>query len=145
MRGQPLWPPAVSRLAARPSQSNPRGSGPGVLKRERGHMTTETGVAEVAVFGAIQPNDIARENFVHKGLLYPPLQWSWKRGILVSPCPSVCLSVCGQNCVCSVSSTILIGSISYLHILSRNFRRCVACDVCFKIQKIEILATSLNL
>ena len=27
MRGRPLWPPAVSRLAARPSQSNPRGSG----------------------------------------------------------------------------------------------------------------------
>ena len=45
------------------------------------------------------------------------------------------LSVCGQNCVRSVSSTILIGSISYLHILSSNFRRCVACNVRFKIQK----------
>ena len=43
------------------------------------------------------------------------------------------LSVCGQNGVRSVSSTILIGSISYLHILSSNFRRCVACNVCFKI------------
>ena len=43
------------------------------------------------------------------------------------------LSVCGQNRICSVSSTILIGSISYLHILSSNFRRCVACNVCFKI------------
>ena len=50
-------------------------------------------------------------------LLYPPLQRSWKGGILVSPCPSVRLSVCGQNRVRSVSSTILIGSISYLHIL----------------------------
>ena len=49
-------------------------------------------------------------------LLYPPLQRSWKGGILVSPCPSVRLSVCGQNRVRSVSSTILIGSISYLHI-----------------------------
>ena len=39
------------------------------------------------------------------------------------------LSVCGQNRVRSVSSTILIGSISYLHILSSNFRRCVACKV----------------
>ena len=52
------------------------------------------------------------------------------KGILVSPCPSVHqsvrLSVCGQNRVCSVSSTILNGSISYLHILSSNFRRCVA-------------------
>ena len=45
------------------------------------------------------------------------------------------LSVWGQNCVCSVSSTILIRSISYFHILSSNFRRGVACNACFKIQK----------
>ena len=38
----------------------------------------------------------------------------------------VCPSVCGQNRVCSVSSIILAGSISYLHILSSTFRRCVA-------------------
>ena len=37
------------------------------------------------------------------------------------------MSVRGQNHVCSVSSTIHAGSISYLHILSSNFRRCVAC------------------
>ena len=49
--------PAVPRLAARPSQSNPRGSGPEVLKRERDHVTSETGVAEAAVFGALQPNN----------------------------------------------------------------------------------------
>ena len=55
------------------------------------------------------------------------------------------LSVCGQNRVRSVSSTILIGSISYLHILSSNFRRCVACNARFKIQKFEILANFLNL
>ena len=55
------------------------------------------------------------------------------------------LSVCGQNRVRSVSSTILIGSISYLHILSSNFRKCVACNVCFKIKKCEILANSWNL
>ena len=30
-----------------------------------------------------------------------------------SVCPSVHLSVCGQNPVCCVSSTILVGSISY--------------------------------
>ena len=41
------------------------------------------------------------------------------------------LSVCGQNRVRSVYSTILIGSISYLHILSSNFRRCVACNARF--------------
>ena len=36
--------------------------------------------------------------------------------------------------VSSVSSTILAGSISYLHILSSNFRRCVTCTLCFKIR-----------
>ena len=45
----------------------------------------------------------------------------------------------------SVSSTIFIGSISYLHILSSNLRRCVACKVCCKIQQFVILANSLNL
>ena len=50
------------------------------------------------------------------------------------------LVVCGQNRVRSVSSTILIGYISYLHILSSNFRRCVACNARFKIQTFEILA-----
>ena len=49
------------------------------------------------------------------------------------------LSVCGQNRVHSVSSTVLAGSISYLHTLSSNFRRCVACKVVFKIKKIEVL------
>ena len=45
------------------------------------------------------------------------------------------LSVCGQNQVPSVSSIILVGSISYLHILSKNnFRICVAVGkVCFEI------------
>ena len=63
-----------------------------------------------------------------------------KGGILVSPCLSVCPSICGQNHVRSVSSTILAGSISYLHILSGNFRRCVASKVFFKIEKFEVLA-----
>ena len=59
-------------------------------------------------------------------------QWSWG-GILVSfclfVCPSVSPSICTPNHVCSVSSTILARSISYLHILSTNFRRCVTCRV----------------
>ena len=54
------------------------------------------------------------------------------------------LSVCGQNSVHSVFSTILAGSISYLHILSSNFRRCVAMVVS-QFKKFEILANSLNL
>ena len=64
-------------------------------------------------------------------LIIPPIQRSWKGVILVSRCPSVCPSVrpsvCGQNRVRSVSSTILAESISYLHISSSNFRRCVTC------------------
>ena len=39
-------------------------------------------------------------------------------GFTLSVRLSVRLSVCGQNRVCSVFSTILVGSISYLHILS---------------------------
>ena len=58
----------------------------------------------------------------------------WYHLVRLSVCLSVRLSVCGQNCVRSVSSTILIGSISYLHILSSNFRRCVVCNAHFKIQ-----------
>ena len=37
------------------------------------------------------------------------------------------MSICGRNHVCSVSSTILVGSILYLHILSSNFSKCVTC------------------
>ena len=57
-----------ARLTARPSQSNPRGSGPEVLKCERGHVTAETGVAEVAVFGALQPN-VIRAGIIYLTLL----------------------------------------------------------------------------
>ena len=68
---------------------------------------------------------------------YTPASTKLKGGLLVSRRPSVCpsvrLSVRGHNRVCSVSSTILVRSISYLHILSSNFRRCVAYQVYFKI------------
>ena len=94
--------------------------------------------------------------------LYSKLSWSWSTLVQVMACcltaPShylnqmwchytprfnevergvywyhlVRLSVCGQNRVRSVSSTILIGSISYLHILSSTFRRCVACNARLK-------------
>ena len=37
------------------------------------------------------------------------------------------------SCVRSVAPTVLVGSISYLYILSSDFRRCVACKVSFKI------------
>ena len=59
--------------------------------------------------------------------------------IVVSPCSSVRLSVCGQNRVRCVSSTVLhvASLISYLHILSTNFRRCVMHWVSWKIKKFE--------
>ena len=44
-----------------------------------------------------------------------------------SPKTYVCPSVCPASSVRSVAPTVLVGSISYLHILSSNFRRCVAC------------------
>ena len=78
-------------------------------------------------------------------LIIPPASTKLKggyTGITLSVCPSVRLSVCGQNRVRSVSSTILIGSISYLHILSSNFRRCVACNARFKIKKFVTLTLS---
>ena len=77
----------------------------------------------------IMNNYTPRFNEVERGLY-------WFHLVHQSVHPSVHLSVCGQNCVHSVSSTILIRSISYLHILSRNFSRCVPCYVCFKIPKI---------
>ena len=74
-----------------------------------------------------------------------PFHYTHRFNELVSSCTSFRLSVCGQNRVSSLSSTILFASISYLHILSSNFRRCAACKVYFKTQTFEILANSLNL
>ena len=69
-------------------------------------------------------------------------EWSW-RGVYWFHL--VRLSICVQNRVCSVSSTILARSISYLHTLSSHFRRCVECWFLWQIIKFEILAISLNL
>ena len=61
-----------------------------------------------------------------------------------SVCPSICLLVClsvhPASRVHSVVPTVLVGSISYLYILSSNFRRCVACKVSCKILNFEFLA-----
>ena len=78
-------------------------------------------------------------------LLYPLLEWSWKGGILVSRRLSVCQSVCGQNRVRSISSTILAGSISYLHILTSIFGRCVGCKRYCENPEFEFLANFWNL
>ena len=81
---------------------------------------------------------------IKSSVVIPPASTKLKggyTGITLSVCSSVRLSVCGQNHVCSVSSTIFGGSISYLHILSSNF----CCNAHFKIQKFEILANFFNL
>ena len=103
------------------------------------NRTTFVQMMDCRQFGA-KPLSLGQCRFI-----IPPLQRSWQRGILVSPYPFVRLSVCGQNRVRSVSSTILIRSILYLHILSSNCRRYVACNARFKIQKFEIVANFLNL
>ena len=46
---------------------------------------------------------------------------------------SVCPSVSPTSRIRSVAPTVLVGSISYLYILSSNFRRCAACKVSCKI------------
>ena len=51
--------------------------------------------------------------------------------------PSVCPFVRPAFRVRSVAPTVLVGSISYLYILSSNFRRCVACKVACKISKFD--------
>ena len=53
--------------------------------------------------------------------------------------PAVCPSGRPASHVRSVAPTVLVGSISYLCILSSNFRRCVACKVSCKISKFEFL------
>ena len=76
---------------------------------------------------------------------YAPASTKLKGGKLVSRRQTVCPSVCGHNRVRSVFSTILVGSISYLHILSSNFGRCVACKGYCKIPEFECLVIFWNL
>ena len=54
--------------------------------------------------------------------------------------PSVHPSICPASGVRSVAPTVLVGSISYLHISSSNFSRCVVCKVSCRISKFEFLA-----
>ena len=62
-----------------------------------------------------------------KPLLYPPKYEvvGGYIGFTPSVRPSVCPSVHPASRVRSVAPTVLVGSISYLYILSSNFRRCV--------------------
>ena len=66
------------------------------------------------------------KGFLFERSFYTPRSNEFERFHLVRL--SISLSVCGQNRVRSVSSTIIAGSISYLHVLSTNLRRCVVCQ-----------------
>ena len=74
--------------------------------------------------------------FKHIMLLYP--LYNEVVGGYIGFTPSVRLSI--RPCVCpashvrSVVPTVLVGSISYLYVLTSNFRRCVACKVSYKIK-----------
>ena len=59
--------------------------------------------------------------------------------------PFVRPSIRPASRVRSVAPTFLVGSTSYLYILSNNFRRCITCKVTCKIAKFEFLAIFLNL
>ena len=59
-----------------------------------------------------------------------------------SPKTSVRPSVRPTSRVRSVAPTVFVGSISYLYILSSNFRRCVACIVSCNISKFVTLTLS---
>ena len=103
-------------LGAACSQALPsklRGSGPEVLKRERGHVTSESGLSEVGVFRALQPNGNHRHDrgprWMHYVLscglmrlnitIFTPGQF-WPSGIVIAfVCVCLCQSVC-QSLVC---------------------------------------------
>ena len=95
-------------------------------------------------FNTLSSNEMAyiwptfSDMFSSLKIIIPPVSTKLKRGY-TGFTSSVCPSVCGQNHVPSVSSTILAGSISYLYILSSNFRKCVACKGYCEIPKLEFL------
>ena len=65
--------------------------------------------------------------------------------ICPSICPSIRPSLCGQNHVWSISSTILARPISYLHTLSSNFSGCVASKVLLQNSNIWICGKFFNI
>ena len=84
----------------------------------------------------------------YQKLVIPPASLKVKRrctgfmssigpSICPSVFPSVCPSDCGQNRFCSVSSRILAGFISYLHILSTTSEGVSSVKVIVKFQNLN--------
>ena len=74
---------------------------------------------------------------------YTPASMKWKAGYTGFK-SSVHTSLCGQNRVHSVTSTILLDPF-HIYTLLSNLKRCVVCKVFGKIPKFEFLANFSNL
>ena len=101
-----------------------------IMIMHMGHITTYPMWSHIVVAAT----NIEHWTSTHNGHSigsYTPTQRSWRE---VCWFHLVHLCVCGQNCVRSASSIILARSASYLHILSSNLSRCVACNLFFNIQ-----------
>ena len=55
---------------------------------------------------------------------YIPLQRGWNRGILVSPCPSVRLSICGRNRVRLYLQQYLLDPFNIIHLIKQLQKVC---------------------
>ena len=115
-------------------------------------LDPQSGLLEVRIARNRRP--VTHFTYGSSIVIIPPAQRScW--GILVSLPPSVrhpsvrrpfvSPSVRPTSRVRSVALTVLVGSVSYLYILSSNFRRYVARKVYRKITKFEFLAFSKHL
>ena len=109
---------------------------------QRWHLYIESGpwIPHREYYGCWWPDEV-RSQGISSHVIIPPAQRScwgvyWFHSVRPSVHPSVRPSrIHPASRVCSVGPTVLVGSISYLYILSSNFRRCVACKVSCKISK----------
>ena len=100
--GRTIWPPAVPRLAAGASQSNPRGSGPEELKGERGHVTSE--IWSFGGGGLQGPSSLMEPPTMLLVPICRDMQLWWDKPPIPSPrnCMpgDTCFDDLGRNCVC---------------------------------------------
>ena len=105
--------------------------------------TTQTGHSSLVTTATSAATPGGSAQWVNS--LYPPHN-EVVAGGYIGFTPSVRPSVRPASRVHSVAPTVLVGSISYLYILSSNFRRCVACKVnLLHNSKFGFLAVFLNL
>ena len=83
----------------------------------------------------------------HSTIITFNIRWScWGYiGFTSSVRLSVSLSICPASLVHSAAPTVLVGSISYIYILSNNFWRCVMYQVSRKLSKFEFFGNFFNM